>query len=307
MDEGSKGPAAREGGLRVAQRGALPRDAGLGFPRGRRAALAEHRERRVRLASMLLAVSLLLGIGQLGSFFSVSLPSASAPGAYAGQLTDARTDAPVVNATVRVVAANVTVATDASGNFTIRGIPSGRTDIVVSATNYVTTTFTVFANPLSSSSDPNVTRERLRINDGSGSAALDTTQARDAFVGVCLVILVAGLALTAVGFLATLSRRRYSYAILGGVGAVLAVGFYVGALLGLIAVMLLRGAREQFADPRSLFAPGDVPLYTDEEDTDDEETEESEEPGEGEEDEAVAPPGGATQDSEVEERKEGAG
>ena len=59
--------------------------------------------------------------------------------------------------------------------------------------------------------------------------------------------------LTAVGLLAIINRSRYGHAILGGLGACLSIGFFIAPLLGLVAILLVVGAREEFRDRKPIF------------------------------------------------------
>ncbi len=276
---------AREVGLNAARKGALPRDAGLDLRgKGRAPPSADGRAKRPSLAPALLAVSLILGAAQLATFIGLEFAPTGAPGALAGQVVD-EGDAPLVNATVTVAGSNITQATDAGGNFTLRGLPSGKTVISIAKENYTNTTFTVYVNAAPSGGvDPRF-RDVFTVTRGSGSAAVDYIGTRDAVVQTCLVVFVAGNVLTAAGLTAAVTRRRYRMALLGGVGAVLSIGFYLGALFGLVAILLLRGARADFKDQRSLFTPSDVPSLLDAEKDNGEGEADGEEGTEGEPDE----------------------
>jgi hypothetical protein len=288
VDDVKPKAGTREGGLKVARQSALPRDAGLGpkTPSGPGASLQA--ERRLKLAAGLLAVCLLLGIGQIAEFYVLNFPAAGTPGAYSGQLRDTANQSLIENASVFVVAGNFTVVSREDGNFTLTNVSAGVTHLVVTKANYTTTTFIVFVTP-SPNGQPPLVADGLRLDPGHGNATVDFTGARGTFVAVCLTIVGIGVALNGLGLTAALSRRRYQHALLGGVGAFLAIGFFLGALLGLISIFLLRGARHAFGDQRALFTPSDVPSLLEEEDDDEDEEDE----GSDEEGGAAGPPSSA--------------
>ena len=64
-----------------------------------------------------------------------------------------------------------------------------------------------------------------------------------------------GNVLTAMGLVAVTGRRRYRHAVAGCIGAILSFGFFLGTLLGAAAMLLIMGARDEFQDRRSMFAP----------------------------------------------------
>lgn len=216
----------------------------------------------------------------------------------------------MVNATVVVANSNLTTSSDDLGNFTLTGLPAGTTRFTVTKENYTTTTFIVFIAPSPSGRLPLVADGlplkpcAVTVNVTCPPATVDNTGARGPFVATCLSVIGIGIALSGLGLMATLSRRRYQHALLGGVGGFLAIGFFLGALLGLVAIFLLRGARQEFKDQRALFGASEVPPLLEEED--DEEEEEQEEADEGDEgehdgDEAPKPAKGEAGDAPKEE------
>jgi hypothetical protein len=294
VDDRKPKPSSRDGGLKVARQSALPRDAGLGpkAPSGAGASLQA--ERRLKLAAGLLAVCILLGIGQIAEFYILNFPAPGTPGAYSGQLRDSANQSLIEDASVFMVDGNFTVVSDVDGNFTLTNVSAGVTHLTVSKANYTTTTFIVFVTP-SPSGKPPLVADGLRIDPGHGTATVDFTGARGTFVAVCLTIVGIGVALNGLGLTAALSRRRYQHALLGGVGAFLSIGFFLGALLGLISIFLLRGARPAFGDQRALFTPSDVPSLLEEEEDDGEgEAAGDDEQGGG----GDSPKGGASSTSE---------
>ncbi len=273
MAEGKPIRVAREAGLT-----ASPRPGGAG-PRGQRPAplrpqeLSEHRERRVRLGSYLLGFCLLLGLAWLGLYIAAAFPPNGVPSTVFGNVLDYTSDAPVVNATVTLENTTLSTTTDSTGNFTLPSVPSGAVHVRIDAEGYRNTTFALFILPQTGSAPSLYNGFHLLVQRGDGPNFEDAVGARTASVEACLAIFGVGVALNALGFMASRTRRRYGHAVLGSVGAFLSVGFYLGPLLGLVAYILLRGARESFADRRSLFSPGTGPaLYAeDDEDEDDDE------------------------------------
>lgn len=191
-----------------------------------------------------------------------------------------------MNATVAIEDSTLSTTTDAAGNFTLPGVPSGAVRVRIDAAGYRNTTFGLFLLPRSSGNASPYEGFRLMIQRGDGPVIVDEVGPRTALLGTCLAIFAVGIVLNAVGFLSTRTRRRYGHAVLGSVGAFLSVGFYIGPLLGLVAYILLRGAREAFSDRRALLSPGTgPPLYDEGDEEGDDEKDKDAEEGEGEGDE----------------------
>lgn len=283
---------AREAGLTASRGSSAGGPAGPRGPRLRPAELAEHRLRRVRLGSYLLGFSLLLGLAWMGLYLAAAFPPTGVPSTLVGTVLDYTSDSPVVNATVSIENTTLSTASDAAGNFTLTGVPSGPVRLRIDAAGYRNTTFALFILP-PSSGDPKIYNGfRLMVQRGDGPVFEDAVGPRTASVGACLAIFAVGIVLNAVGYLSTRTRRRYGHSVLGAVGAFLSVGFYIGPLLGLVAYILLRGAREAFLDRRSLFSPGTGPPLYDEEEEAEGEGEEAEDAGDNGPDEGPGDEGG---------------
>ena len=296
---------AREAGLTASPRSGAAGPQGQRQARLRPGELALHRERRVRVGSYLLGFSLLLGLAWMGLYLAAAFPATGVPSTLVGTVLDYTSDAPVVNATVSIENTTLSTTSDEAGNFTLYGVPSGPVRVRIDAAGYRNTTFALFILP-PSSGDPGIYNGfRLMVQRGDGPLFEDAVGPRTASVGACLAIFAVGIVLNAVGYLATRTRRRYGHAVLGAVGAFLSVGFYIGPLLGLVAYILLRGAREAFKDRRSLFgAATGPPLYDEEDEGEDHEGNEGDEDDEGEEE---GEGGGSAEpsDAPVEPPKEG--
>lgn len=242
------------------------------------------------LVPAMMATSLLLGLAYLATFLSVALVPSGVPGAFSGMVVDLY-DAPIANATITFESAgsNVSTFTDEGGNFTVTNITSGKTTITVSKANFTTVRFLVYVLPAPAAPAPPPFRDKMPIPAGNDTITADYVSARDQLVATCLVVLVIGNVLTTVGVVATITKRRYKMVVLGGIGSVLSIGFYMGPLLGIVATILARSARDQFKDQRGLFTPSDVPPLRGskgEDEEDDDDSDEGEDEDGEEEDEA---------------------
>lgn len=269
---------AREAGLTASPRRAGARPAGPPAARLGQKEIAQNRERRARLGSYLLGFSLLLGLAWLGLYIGAAFPESGVPSTFYGVALDDTTNAPIGNATVTIENTNLSATTDATGNFTIPRVASGPIRVNISKVGYHNTTFALYILPQSGPSPSPYNGFRLLLKVGDGPVFEDALAPRTASIQACLAIFAAGVALNGLGYMASRTRRRYGHAVLGSVGAFLSVGFYIGPLLGLVAYILLRGARDAFSDRRSLFSPGTGPrLYEDEDDHEDDDEDEAEE------------------------------
>jgi len=266
VDNSRSGLGGRAPGLSAPPAPGAPRGSPLEAPHSRTRGLAIHRERRLKVATALLALSLALGAFQFYEFVAVSFAPPSVAVELQGRVLD-DTAAPVADALVEISALSSSNRTDADGNFTIPNVPVGRTVIVVSKDGYKTSTFTIYVAPVSLESRQARTPGALQIPPGQGTFAQDLSATRDLFVNSCLITLVIGLLLTVMGLVALVGRRRYRHAVLGGVGAFIWAFLFIGPLLGFAAIILIYGAREEFEDSRPLFGAADVvPLRDDRED-----------------------------------------
>lgn len=260
MDNSRSGPRGRTPGLSSPQAPGAPRGSPLEAPHARTRSLAIHRERRLKVATALLVLSLALGALQFYEFVAVSFAPPSEAVELQGRVLD-DTAAPVADAVVEIPALSRSTRTDADGNFTLSNVTVGRTVIIVSKDGYKTSTFTIYVAPVSLDSRQARTPGALQIPPGQGTFSQDLSATRDLFVNSCLVTLVIGLLLTLMGLVALVGRRRYRHAVLGGVGAFIWAFLFIGPLLGFAAIILIYGAREEFEDSRPLFgAAAVVPL-----------------------------------------------
>ena len=228
----------------------------------------ERQRRKMTLVPALMGTALVLGLAYFAAFLSIAFFPVGVPGALEGQTVEPGGEV-IAGALITAQSQNGTVNTtsDAMGNFTLTGIPSGKASISISKQNFTTVTFVIYVTPAPADGSLPAIRSQFELSRGTGSETRDFTGTRDAFVGTCFTVLLIGNVLTAVGTISTITRRRYRMAVLGGIGAVLAIGFYMGALLGIVAAILVRGARDEFKDQRGLFAPSGAPsLAGDEED-----------------------------------------
>lgn len=251
MDDSRGSSGVRGPGLTAGLPQVGARTGTLEFPRDKRPLLSEHRNRRLQLAALLLVASLALGGATL--FFFVREGAAIGPGDYYGRVVDDQTTEAVADALVEAPALGLTAQTDAGGNFSFLNIPSGKTELVVSKAGYKNTTFAVFVIARGAGGASPSSPEVLRLPPGVGTATVDQVQERDVVRTACLIIIPVGLALTALGLLAVVNRSRYGHAILGGIGACLSIGFFVAPLLGLVVILLVVGAREEFRDRKPVF------------------------------------------------------
>ena len=289
----------RGSGLSVRPPSSAGVDHGRELRRGAAAALAEHRDRRLKLASLLLAISMGLGGLQVVNFVAVGFPSGSETGAIGGLVIDSSTEGAVSGANVSIRGTSILQVTDSDGRFVIAAAPAGRADLVIEKEGYRTTTFQIFVNPSPPTSTP-PRYDTLLVTPGQGAETQDLASAHDWFIGICLAMFFIGLVLTAMGLVAVTGRRRYRHAVAGCIGAILSFGFFLGTLLGAASMLLIMGARDEFQDRRSMFAPeSQTPFSALTRREDDEDEEGASEDGEG----------GPTQEGEApyHDREEGEG
>jgi len=203
------------------------------------------------LAAVLLLAALVLGGATLFTF--VREGAAIGPGDYYGRVVDDQTTEPVADAVVEAQALGLNTTTDAGGNFSFLNIPSGKVELVITKTGYKSTTFIVYVIARGAGGVSPSSPEVLRLPPGAGDATVDNVQQRDVVRTACLIIIPIGLVLTIVGLVAVINRSRYGHAILGGLGACLSIGFFIAPILGLLAILLVVGAREEFRDRKPIF------------------------------------------------------
>ncbi len=304
MSEGGKRTAERDQGLRAKQapvKTAKPvaarNDGGKELRASPKRATRPSGPRSMTLVPAMMATALMLGLAYLATFLSVAFFPVGVAGAFAGTVLDPD-DAVIANATIVVesVGGNITTTTDEGGNFTFTNITSGKTTFVVSKANYTTVRFILYVLPAQGATPP--FRDHLKIPPGNDTVTADFVSARDQLVGTCLVVLVVGNVLTGVGLVATLTKRRYKMVVLGGIGSVLSIGFYMGPLLGIVATILSRAARDQFKDQRGLFTPSDVPSLSGSKGDADDEEGEGDDSGEGEDEDGQGEHDGEGEDTD---------
>ncbi len=244
--------AGRPEGLRSRTPARAVRDEALEFPRGRQQSAAIHRDRRLRVVTVLLALTLALGLFWTYEFYGVAASPGEPIGDFGGLVIDP-VDRPVAGALVTVEGLDTNATTDANGSFRLHDVPSGRLTLTVKKSGYVTTSFTVYAAPV-----PEGTvlaqAELLRVEAGSGVRSQDLATARDWWFTACMSTFLIGTVMNAVGLVAVIGRRRYKHAMLGPIGAMVSVGALFGLVLGMVSMFLLMGTRDEFEDRRSIFA-----------------------------------------------------
>jgi hypothetical protein len=260
MGDRDQGLRAKQASVKTAKTAAVRGDSGKELRSKPRQTASPRAARSMTLVPAMMGTALLLGMAYLATFVSVAFFPTGVPGAFSGQVVNVDA-APIPNATIVVEGAtsNVTTYTDEGGNFTLTNISSGKTVMVVSKANYTSVRFILYVLPAPAAGAPPPFRDQLPLPAGNGTVTADFVSARDQLVSTCLVVLVIGNLLTGVGVVATITKRRYKMVVLGGIGSVLSIGFYMGPLMGIVATILARSARDQFKDQRGLFTPSEVP------------------------------------------------
>lgn len=286
--ESDKGLKAKGATVKTAKVAGAAHDGGKELRAPAHAAADGRSGRRLSIVRVLLITSLALGIVHLATFLTVAYFPVGVPGSIDG-LVIGNDQSPIADANISVIDPpwNVTAVTDAGGNFTIAGVPSGKATLRVEHANYTTLTVVVYVVPPARAAGvPPAFRDQIQLHRGEGNETDDYTKGRDASVTTCLIILVIGDVLTVMGIISVLTRRRYMMAVLGGIGGVLGMGLYIGALLGILAAILVQGARSEFKDQRGLILPSDAPRLSSE-DEDDEPSDADDDADEGEDEEGA--------------------
>ncbi len=175
-------------------------------------------------------------------------------GTYAGIVIDAA-GAPIANATVRIAEspegstiAQTSSSTDSNGSYTFESVPSGIYVFTYSAEGHGNHSRTV---PIYSSEWDRFTAEvgvgDVTLPPAGESTDDDIVHRAESSIRIFGYVFLAFAGITAAGCYAAFQRRWFPLAIIGGIGAVLAVFVPPVALGGIGALVLLYLARGEFA------------------------------------------------------------
>ena len=121
----------------------------------------------------------------MATYFTAIIIPAGVPGVIPGQVVGSD-NAPVEGAlvTLQPESLGISTFTDAGGNFTLTGMQTGRTSIVISKENYTTTTYFVYAFAAPENASTQLIRSTFPLERGTGTAQYDAAAARDQLAAV---------------------------------------------------------------------------------------------------------------------------
>ena len=167
---------------------------------------------------------------------------------------------PIQNATLSIEGTHIIVTTDATGHYQMLGVPSGSQQLTIEKPGYNTLVHNIFImgrmGHSDFDSDTIIIRDDTELNFSMtlGSSIYTYGDPDDAFglkefgpiiIAVGAVFLVFSI-IEILGGIYALRTKRYSIAILGAILGIFSIGFGIGTILAIIALIVLMLANEDF-------------------------------------------------------------
>ncbi len=169
--------------------------------------------------------------------------------------------APIANATVSVVDTHISVNTDAAGHYQMMGVPGGSQQITLEKAGYNTIIRWVYIVPENGDTSMNwgnqmVITEDTELNytmtPGSGTFTYGDEGGFMTTEGVETLVMLFGVVFTIcaigaiVGGAYALKTEKYHVTIIGAVMGIFSVGFGIGSILAIIALLILVLSSNEF-------------------------------------------------------------
>lgn len=168
---------------------------------------------------------------------------------------------PIENATVSVIGTHISVMTNSTGHYQMLGVPGGNQQIVLEKTGYNTIVRYVYIVPEGGDESMNWANQlvitddtELNYNLTPGSETFTYGEEGDVFAteGIEDIVMLFGVVFTicAVGAIIggayALRGEKYPVAVIGAVMGIFSVGFGIGSILAIVALIVLILSSSEF-------------------------------------------------------------
>ncbi len=164
---------------------------------------------------------------------------------------------PVENANVSIVGTDLYTFTDETGKFLINNVPVGKQKIQILKEGYNTVIYKAFIYPSEESmltgfeGDENKKANYYEIELTPGSQVIEEGEyppfeMLSVVCFVCAMIIAIFSLFAIIGGYFALTRKKFSIAIIGAILGIFSIGFIIGSILAIVAIVLLFISREEF-------------------------------------------------------------
>jgi hypothetical protein len=166
---------------------------------------------------------------------------------------------PVENVNVSIVGEDISTMTDADGEYSLLEVPMGNKKIKIEKEGYTTIIKKAFINPSNSDANINVDPEAdpgggnehdFVLTPGTGvtnTGEYPPFELFSAFMAACGLMALIFSVIAIIGGYFAMKRRNFGMAAAGAFFGILAVGFGIGTVMGIIALLVLFLAKDEFS------------------------------------------------------------
>lgn len=197
------------------------------------------------VAGMMLIVTFLLGIifGSLLLVMGEDLyeQGFGRDGIVSGKVNDEDGN-PLNGARVEIVDTSIFVNTDASGKYYLNNVPGGYQEIKASYPNKTSISTSVLMVGTEETIDfilTNGTSEK-KTKESVNSDIFNTT------ILVCGIVMIIGSIFALVGAIFAFTKKNYQMAFLGSMIGIASIGFFIGAIFSIIAMIMIWKSKDHF-------------------------------------------------------------
>jgi len=195
------------------------------------------------LAGVLLLTVFLLGIVMGGIVLTHENVLSHGSGDYAGKIIDNNGHA-LKGVIVTIEKENISVTSDDNGEFFFENVSAGKHTIDLKKEGYVNIRAGIFVLPIKSPIKPKFV---MKKGEGTENEKGLILRAIDALPVISTTIIIISF-LPLIGAIFCFMKKYFFIAIISSIAGIFSIGFFIGSILSIIALVILLLSREEFGD-----------------------------------------------------------